>query len=465
MAERPDYEVDPERRLWVPWTRRKFLTATGLAAAGLAAGPLLEACGGSQSTPGPAAASEPKARQGASIRLLQWVHFVPAADTEFVRQCNEFGQKYGVTVAVERITADQLQTKTAAAVTAGSGPDIIQMQYGWPHLYSAQLEDVGNEVGLLKQRLGAVAQVNDAFSKVEGTYRAIPFTVVPNAWSYRTDYFQKAGISAFPKTWDEFTQACSKLKAAGVPPMSQTDGHAYGDSLTMWNPVLWSFGAKEVNADGKTVAINSKETRDAIKWAQGAVKAGLVVHPEWLDPDNNQAYHADRVSATLNGASIYIREKVEFHKFDKVTDNAVVPAGPKGTFTMNLIFNHAVMKYSPEKETAKALILYLMDKDNYFKYTKVAGGYNAGPFAAFDNDPVFTAPDADPKMKPFQQVVKPGKWPGWPAPPSKQSAQAQTQYVVADMFAKSLQDGGNGDMEAAVKEAEARLKSIFERPS
>jgi multiple sugar transport system substrate-binding protein len=464
MAERPDYEVDPERRLWVPWTRRKFLTATGLAAAGLAAGPLLEACGGSQSTPGPAA-SEPKARQGASIRLLQWVHFVPAADTEFVRQCNEFGQKYGVTVAVERITADQLQTKTAAAVTAGSGPDIIQMQYGWPHLYSAQLEDVGNEVGLLKQRLGAVAQVNDAFSKVEGTYRAIPFTVVPNAWSYRTDYFQKAGISAFPKTWDEFTQACSKLKAAGVPPMSQTDGHAYGDSLTMWNPVLWSFGAKEVNSDGKTVAINSKETRDAIKWAQGAVKAGLVVHPEWLDPDNNQAYHADRVSATLNGASIYIREKVEFHKFDKVTDNAVVPAGPKGTFTMNLIFNHAVMKYSAEKETAKALILYLMDKDNYFKYTKVAGGYNAGPYAAFDNDPVFTAPDADPKMKPFQQVVKPGKWPGWPAPPSKQSAQAQTQYVVADMFAKSLQDGGNGDLESAVKEAEARLKSIFERPS
>jgi multiple sugar transport system substrate-binding protein len=393
------------------------------------------------------------------------VHFVPAADNEFIRQCSEFGDKFGVKVQVERITADQLQTRTAAAVTAGSGPDIIQMQYAWPHLYTQACEDVTNEVNLLKQQLGAPASVNDAFSKVDGVYRAVPFTIVPNAWSWRTDYFQKAGLTAFPKTWDEFTQAAGKIKAAGVPPISQTDGHAYGDSLTMWNPVLWGFGGKEVNADGKTVAINSQETRNAIKWAQGAVKAGFVVHPEWLDPDNNQAYHADRISATLNGGSIYIREKTEFHHFDQVTDNAVLPSGPKGNFTMNLIFNHAVMSYSQEKDTAKALILYLMDKTNYFKYTAIAGGYNAGPFAAFDNDPVFFGPNADPKMKAFQQVVKPGKWPGWPAPPSKQTAQAQTQYIGADMFAKSLQNNGSGDVESAVKEAESRLQAIFSRPS
>ena len=372
MADRPEYFFDFERKDWVPWTRRKFLGAAGAVAAGLAAGPLLEACGGGSAQPAATPkASVPTPRSGASIRLLQWVHFVPAADTEFIRQANEFGDKFGVKVAVERITADQLQTRTAAAVEANSGPDIIQMQYGWPHLYTTACEDLTNEVNILKQKLGAVALVNDAFCKVDGIYRAAPFTIVPNAWTWRTDYFQKAGISEFPKTWDEFTQAASKVKGAGVPPISQTVGHAYGDSLTMWNPVLWSFGGKEVNADGKTVAINSRETRNAVQWAQNAVKAGFVVHPEWLDPDNNQAYHADRISATLNGASIYIREKVEFKKFDKLSDNSVVPAGPKGLFTMNLIFNHAVMKWSQEKDTAKALLLYLMDKDNYFKYTNL----------------------------------------------------------------------------------------------
>jgi len=33
------------------------------------------------------------------------------------------------------------------------------------------------------------------------------------------------------------------------------------------------------------------------------------------------------------------------------------------------------------------------------------------------------------------------------------------------MFAKSLQNNGTGDLESAVKEAESRLKAIFERPS
>src|SRR5260370_3450619 len=109
----------------------------------------------------------------------------------------------------------------------------------------------------------------------------------------------------------------------------------------MGTAVLWGFGGKEVNSDGKTVAINSQETRNAIKWAQGAVKAGFVVHPEWLDPDNNQAYHADRVSGTLNGASIYIRAKIEFHHYTDVTNNAAMPTGPNVTFALNLVVNRA----------------------------------------------------------------------------------------------------------------------------
>src|SRR5207237_8146738 len=112
----------------------------------------------------------------------------------------------------------------------------------------------------------------------------------------------------------------------------------------------------------------------------------FVVRPEWLDPDNNQAYHANRISATLNGASIYIREKVEFHHYDSVSDNGVVPAGPKGLYTMNLIFNHAVMKWSPEKETAKALLMYLRDKAYSVNYAGIAVGYNDGHFAALSHD-------------------------------------------------------------------------------
>jgi multiple sugar transport system substrate-binding protein len=448
------------------WTRRRFFQTAGAATAVVAADSVVGAFGDGPRAASAATPTVPKPRAGARIRLLQWNSFVRVADTELKRQAKEFGDANGLTVEIETVSGDQLQPRTVAAVAAGDGPDIIQMQYGWPHLYTAATVNVNNEVDLLMQRLGKVHPVNEAFCKVRGQWRAIPYTQVPNAWSYRTDLFQKAGVTSFPKTWDELIVAGEKLARDPVAgkPIAQTVGHAYGDSLTMWNPVLWGFGGQEVDKDGKTVVINSSETEAALRWAIRAKQAGIKWFPEWLDPDNNQAYHADRISATLNGASIYIREVIEFKKFDQVTNNAPMPSGPKGNFTLNLIFNHAVMTWSKEQDTAKAFLLYLMDKANYSKWLKAARGYNHGPFEALYDDPVW---HYDLKLRAFRGVVidpqgKPiGKWPGWPAAPSKQTSQAQTQFVVADMFAKAV---ATGDTKGAMNDAEAKLKAIFGAP-
>ncbi len=445
------------------WTRRRFLQTAGAATAAVAADSVLAAFGGGPPAALAAPFTPPKPRAGARIRLLQWNSFVRVADDELRRQAKEFGEANGVTVAIETVSGDQLQPRTVAAVAAGDGPDIIQMQYGWPHLYTASTVNVTNEVNILIQRLGKVHPVNEALCKVGGQWRAIPYTQVPNAWNYRTDYFQKAGVTSFPKTWDELIVVGKKVADATGKPIAQTVGHAYGDSLTMWNPVLWGFGGQEVDKDGKTVVINSGETEAALRWAIRAQQNGIKWFPEWLDPDNNQAFHADRISATLNGASIYIREVIEFKHFDRVTDNAPMPSGPKGNFTLNLVMNHAVMSWSKEQDTAKAFILYLMDKANYSKWLKAARGYNAGPFEAMYDDPVW---HYDLKLRAYRNVVidpqgRPiGKWPGWPAAPSKKTSQAQTQYVVADMFAKAV---ATGDTKAVMNEAEAKLKAIYGR--
>jgi multiple sugar transport system substrate-binding protein len=440
------------------WTRRKFLQAAGATAAAAAAGQVLGGYGRGTSAVS-AAAALPKPRAGARIRLLQWNSFVAPADVELKRQAKEFGDANGCTVEIETVSGDQLQPRTVAAVAAGDGPDIIQMQYAWPHLYTATL-NVTNEVNILMQRLGKIHPVNEAFCKVRGEWRAIPYTQVTNAWHYRTDYFQKAGVTSFPKTWDEMIVAGEKVAKATGKPIAQTIGHAYGDSLTMWNPVLWSFGGQETDKDGRKVVIKSEGTEAAIKWAIRAAQSGIKWFPEWLDPDNNQAYHADRISATLNGASIYIREVIEFKKFDKVTGLAPMPSGPKGTFAFNLVLNHAVMRWTKEQDTAKAFLFYLMDKANYSKWMAAARGYNAGVFESQIDDPVWKS---DPNLLPFRNVVydrgKPvGQWPGWPAAPSKRTTQSQTQFVIADMFAKAV---ATGDTMGAMNDAEAKLKAIY----
>src|SRR5438552_16373903 len=134
------------------WCRRELLKPAGVAAATIAFPEIIIACGPRSS--GAPTATIPKPRKGASIRLLHWTSFVKPADDEFVRQAEEWGAANGVTVAVEKVTGDQLQHKTAAAVEAGSGPAIIQMEHAWPQLYTASCLDVSNEVNMLIGPLG-----------------------------------------------------------------------------------------------------------------------------------------------------------------------------------------------------------------------------------------------------------------------------------------------------------------------
>lgn len=463
-------EIEPKPSLWrltdPQWSRRDFLKTTGVAAAGVAAGPLLSACGGSSSstaaTPAPAGAI-PKPRTGAQVRLLQWVSFVPAADAEIKRQAKAFSDTFGVQVTIETVTGDQLQPKTAAAVEAGDGPDIIQMQYGWPHLYDTALVDVTDVVTILKSKLGAINQVNDAFCKVGSKYLAVPYCQVPNAWTYRTDLWQQAGLNGLFTTWSELAADGMQLKSKNLPPIAVSLGHAYGDAITMWYPVLWDFGGREVSPDGKHVTINSKETEAAVKWAMDAWRNGYISQNtlSWLDPDNNQAYHSGLITATLNGASIYIKEvytTATNHKFAAVSDNAAMPKGPSGQLTLNLVFNHAVMKWTKEEETAKAFLLYLMDSTNYAQWLNQSVGYNAGPFKALSNADIY---QKDTKLKPFLAVVEAGRWPGWPALPSKATSQSQVQFVIVDMFAKAVT---SGDAKGAIADAEQKLKRIYELP-
>jgi multiple sugar transport system substrate-binding protein len=446
-------------------SRRRFLQTTGLLAASLAAGPLLEACGGGGTSGSTGTGSStyvpPKAKAGAKVQLLQWNSFVAAADAEFKRQAAQFSSENGCTVTIQTVSGDDLIAKTPVAVEAGSGPDIIQMEYGWPHLYETSCVDVSADVAYLKGKLGAVHPVNDAFCKVNGKYRAIPYTQVPNAWSYRTDMWQTAGLSKFPTTWEELAAAGKTLTDKKLGQIAVSLGHAYGDAITMWYPVLWDFGGREATPDGKTVTINSAETLAAVNWAINAWKSNSIAQNtlSWLDPDNNQAYHSGLISATLNGASIYLKEKLINHKYDQVTDNAAQPGGPKGISTLNLIFNHAVMTWSPEQETARAFLLWAMDPPQYSKWMGVASGYDAGPYATFTNDPVWST---DPKLKPFHDVVPNGKWPGWPATPGKATANSQVQFTIVDMFAKAVT---SGDAKGSIADAESKLKRIYGKPA
>src|SRR5439155_859336 len=79
-------------------------------------------------------------------------------------------------------------------------------------------------------------------------------------------------------------------------------GHTFGDAPTFTYPMTWAFGAAETDKSGKKVVLQSKGAVEAVKFMQGFWKeccdeGGLA----WDDTNNNRAFHAGEISATLNG--------------------------------------------------------------------------------------------------------------------------------------------------------------------
>ena len=156
---------------------------------------------------------------------------------------------------------------------------------------------------------GGYYDVSKQIATVGNKWIGVPFTTGGGLNAYRKSWFEDVGYKTFPETWDTFRDAGKKLKAKGRP-IGQTAGHTFGDAPGWWYPFLWSFGGKEVEADGKTVVLNSKETVESIKfavalWKETMDEGGLA----WDDTNNNRAFLSQTVSATNNGASIYIEAK------------------------------------------------------------------------------------------------------------------------------------------------------------
>src|SRR5262245_62215662 len=87
----------------------------------------------------------------------------------------------------------------------------------------------------------------------------VPQSVSPRPLVARMDILEAAKVDP-PKTWDEFIEVCKKLQK---PPKLLGYGMCLGlhtDSEGNVMDVIWPYGGKLVEADDKTVALNSPGT-------------------------------------------------------------------------------------------------------------------------------------------------------------------------------------------------------------
>jgi ABC-type glycerol-3-phosphate transport system substrate-binding protein len=437
-------------------TRRRFgqLSGAGALAAGTGGLAAILASG-----------RAPAYAQDQVLHWVRWSDFVPSSDVLLKGKITDECQKaLGFKLRLETINANDIQARVTSAIQSGSGPDIIMALNNWPQLYAASLADVSDLAEELGKAGGGYYDICKTVGMYGGKWIGVPWCVGGGLVAYRKSWLAEAGSpDGFPKTWDEYRTVGKKLKAAGHP-YGQTAGHTFGDAPGWWYPYLWSWGGKEVEADGKTVAINTKETVESVKfavplWKETMDEGGLA----WDDSSNNRAFLSGSISATNNGASIYLeaKKKPETYLTEKGTPmkddilHAAIPGGAGGQYNLPGPFIDMVMGYSKNQKMAKDFLRWIHSKPVFEEWFTSQQGFTDGATKDWENDPVWKL---DPVLLPFKNIPNQGRLTGYAGPPNQKAAEVQTKYIIVDMYAKAIQ---GMPAEDAVKWAHDELVKVY----
>jgi multiple sugar transport system substrate-binding protein len=395
------------------------------------------------------------------ISLLQWNNFIPPADPFFKQQAAEWGKQTGVNVTVETINAVDLLPRFIAALNAQSGPTIFQTQDLQPHILAQGLRDVTDLASEVEAGYGRFYPVANGSARVNGRYRGIPWTQGSAAFVYRKSWFQQAGARV-PETWNDLGDVVMKMAAFGKP-VGQAFSQSVGDPPAWCYPIMWAFGGKELEADGRTVAINSSETIDAIRFTVDLWKSGLDHRGlGWDDSGNNIAFLTEEISATLNGASIYfvgagLDGRSTPKPWSNDMDHFLTPAGPAGRFQTGTAFTHAIPTYVEGKELAAAteFLRFVHNPKQFDAWFELNQGFTAGPGERMESHPMWAS--LPKTLLPFNSG-RISRAVGHAASPSLQAAQVQARFIVVNMFARAIQ--GQTPEESA-RYAESEMRQVY----
>lgn len=130
-------------------------------------------------------------------------------------------------------------------------------------------------------------------SSYNGKQYAAPTVYYSWGMFYRKDLFQKVGITAEPKTWDEFLDDCKKLKAAGITPIAVGGRDA-------WTLAGW-FDYLDLRLNGN--AFHQKLMAGDVPYTDPRVKKVYTTWKQLIDDgyfiDNSLSYDLDAAQPFL----------------------------------------------------------------------------------------------------------------------------------------------------------------------
>jgi multiple sugar transport system substrate-binding protein len=402
-------------------SRRGFLRTT---TAGVAGASLLDML---------AARRAPAQLKGTTLRIIMWSHFVPAYDAWLDDFAQKWGKQTGVNVRLDHIPHLELPARYAAEFAAGTGHDLI---YFVGQILTAQyhknLVDLGDVAETMAKKYGGWIDSGKQLGQVNGVWYAIPhfYIAIPMLW--RKDLFDSVGVHE-PKTWEDFRKAARLLKPKGHPTGMQFS-HC-NDANHNWRALMYCFGVKETDPSGTQIALDSKEMREALRFAKALYDEGMT--PEvfsWDDASDNR-YLASGVGCWIHDAISAFRTtedtNPEVFKNTYMFPEAFGPNNFRRNVSDPNVF--AIWKFAKNVPAAKEFLLALWE--NHAAAATAARGYNMPFLKDFYRKPM-PALGHDAKLAVLQDQLDINAFFGYPGPITPPAQEVLTTFVIPDMFTR-----------------------------
>jgi multiple sugar transport system substrate-binding protein len=242
------------------WSRRDFLRATGLAAAGVG----IAACAPGGSSSAGSSGSGGGGTKGKTITVgmeagSPYLTFYQARAAQFTKQT-------GIQVKFLSVPHDNMHQQFLSDALSGTGAyDVYEADQPWVPEFAQKgyLVDLTDRV---TDRADFAGKTLETVS-YDGKLYALPFLVHNTVLFYRTDLFEKAGITAPPKTWAEYRDYAKRLTdPAGGVYGTLVEGKQNGEAAIRLEAFIQQAGGD----------ISSSSFDPTIDTAQGLAAAELM---------------------------------------------------------------------------------------------------------------------------------------------------------------------------------------------
>lgn len=291
---------------------------------------------------------------------------------------------------------DEYQTKIAAAVPAGEGPDVAMIYFGWAPFWSKSgfIAPLPDEVqAVLEEEFVPFTEA----TKLKGDHYAVPTSIRNFALFYNPNLLAEAGWDAPPDTWDEFVEAaiaCTKYDDNGNIIQAGYYLDWSGDGWNWWRPLIQAFGGQVFSEDNTTTLWNQGGAVDAWNYMLDFTLVHKTSVPGFFEGE------LEAFAAGLSCMTPQLTFAVGFMRDNAAPEvewaTAVMPEGPAGRFTTGsswpLALTTKALDDPAKLDAATKFLLYMasaVGQERYCDETgELPGRYDMLDLPKYTEDPI-----------------------------------------------------------------------------